>query len=160
MPNNCIQGRYCLRVIYSSVMLAFLMSNETILPHQTTHYLPVSERDEEELETDVTSVNINGSCKSLVSCLAMDSLQTCTVYCGPSADFASLNNTDSATGSGGDDITLQLPPALGREYHCIVSGTASDGSILFRARAMEITLGEISITFSLNTVTPPAFIHT
>ena len=122
----------------------------------------MSEINEKMLETDVTSVNINGSCKSIISCLEMDSLQRCTVYCGTSADIASLNKTNSTTGSGGDGITVRLPPALDGDYHCIVSGAASNGSILFRARTMETKLGEISVTVSLITAAPqpiPALLH-
>ena len=86
--------------------------------------------EDDDLGGEFAAVDINGSCYSLVSCLAMDSLQTCTVYCGASADFASVTSTD------GDDITVQLPPATGQEYHCIVSGSTGDGSTLFRFRAM------------------------
>ena len=74
-------------------------------------HLAVSEDDD--LGGDFTAVDINGSCYSLVSCLAMDSLQTCAVYCGASADFGSLNNDGSVTSTDGDDITVQLPPATG-----------------------------------------------
>ena len=88
-------------------------------------------------------MDINGSCYSTVSCLAMDSLQTCTVYCGASADFASLKHDGSVTSTDGDDITVQLPPATGQEYHCIVSGSTGDGSTLIRFRATAQRFGKL-----------------
>ena len=79
----------------------------------------------------------------------MDSLQTCAVYCGASADFASLKNNGSVTSTDGDDITVQLPPATGQEYHCIVSGSTGDGSTLFRFRAVEEKFGKLCVSISL-----------
>ena len=102
--------------------------------------------EDDDLGGEFTAVDINGSCYSLVSCLAMDSLQTCTVYCGASADFASLNNNGSVTSTDGDDITVQLPPATGQEYHCIVSGSTGDGSTLFRFRAVEEKFGKLCVS--------------
>ena len=69
--------------------------------------------EEDDLGGEFIAVDINGSCYSLVSCLAMDSLQ---IYCGASADFASLNNFENVTSTDGDVITVQLPPATGQEY--------------------------------------------
>ena len=103
----------------------------------------------DDLEGEFAAVDINGSCYSLVSCLAMDSLQTCAVYCGASADFASLKNNGSVTNTDDDDITVQLPPATGQEYHCIVSGSTGDGSTLFRFRAMEEKFGRLFHSISL-----------
>ena len=72
--------------------------------------------------------------------------QTCAVYCGASADFASLKNNGSVTSTDGDDITVQLPPATGQEYHCIVSGSTGDVSTLFRFRAMEEKFGKLCVS--------------
>ena len=109
--------------------------------------------EDDDLGGEFAAVDINGSCYSLVSCLAMDSLQTCAVYCGASADFASLKNDGSVTSTDGDDITVQLPPATGQEYHCIVSGSTGDGSTLFRFRAIEEKFGKLCV-FNITDVYP------
>ena len=111
-----------------------------------THLVILAVSEDDDLGGIFAAVDINGSCYSLVSCLAMDSLQTCSVYCGASADFASWKNNGSVTNTDGDDITVQLPPATGQEYHCIVSGSTGDGSTLFRFRAVEEKFGKLCVS--------------
>ena len=98
----------------------------------------------DDLSGDSITVDINGSCYSIVSCVAVvESLITCTAYCGPSPDFASLTKTGNVTAStSGEVISVILPPATGQEYHCIVSGSDSDGNVLYRARVMQEKSGE------------------
>ena len=67
--------------------------------------------------------------------------------------YTSLKNDESVTNTDGDDITVQLPPATGQEYHCIVSGSTGDGSTLFRFRAMEETFGKLCV-FNITDVYP------
>ena len=100
--------------------------------------------EEDDVRGDTITVDINGSCYSIVSCVAVvESLITCTAYCGPSPDFASLTKTGSVTAStSGEVISVRLPPATGQEYHCIVSGSDSDDNVLYRARVMEEKSGE------------------
>ena len=106
----------------------------------------VSELNETKVAAAVNriSVDINGACNSIITCLQVGN---CTAHCGAAEDIANLNKSGSASGDGDSDITVRLPPVLGEEYHCIVSG--SNGSmIIFRARTKATKSGEIICGFS------------
>ena len=87
---------------------------------------------------DLFSVDVNSSCYSIVTCSPMESIQECTAYCGPSDNVTAL--TTSGTGNG--IITIQLPPATGDIYHCVVSGSRDDGTVVFRGRQQQTVRGE------------------
>ena len=89
---------------------------------------------------DLFSVDINSSCYSIVTCSPMEPIQECTAYCGPSDDVTALKINGSDTGNG--TITIQLPPATGDIYHCVVSGSRNDGTVVFRGRQQQTVRGE------------------
>ena len=135
-----------------NIYAVYVLSCFPIFVKNTIFILIVSEVNEEyletELQTDIISFDITGACYSVITCLAvksMESLERCAVYCGISANLTSLSKSGSATGTGNSDITVRLPPVVGEEYHCIVSGISEDGSILFRVRTVERKFGERSI---------------
>ena len=45
--------------------------------------------------------------------------------------------------TGNGTITIQLPPATGDIYHCVVSGSRDDGTaVVFRGRQQQTVRGE------------------
>ena len=98
-------------------------------------FLPVSEQTG--IVDDLFSVDVNSSCYSIVTCSPMEPIQECTAYCGPSDNVTALTMD---TGSG--IITIQLPPATGDIYHCVVSGSRDDGTVVFRGRQQQTVRGE------------------
>ena len=101
-------------------------------------FLPVSEQTG--IVDDLFSVDINSSCYSIVTCSPMEPIQECTAYCGPSDSVTALKINGSDTGNG--TITIQLPPATGDIYHCVVSGSRDDGTVVFRGRQQQTVRGE------------------
>ena len=69
-------------------------------------------------------------------------LQECTAYCGPSDSVTALTVNGSSTDTGNGTITIQLPPATGDSYHCVVSGSRDDGTVVFRGRQQQTVRGE------------------
>ena len=104
--------------------------------------LPVSEQTG--VVDDLFSVDVNSSCYSIVTCFPapMESIQECTAYCGPSDNVTALTTSGSSMDTGSGTITIQLPPATGDIYHCIVSGSRDDGTVVFRGRQQQTVRGE------------------
>ena len=91
---------------------------------------------------DLFSVDVNSSCYSIVTCSPMELIQECTAYCGPSDNVTALTTSRSSTDTGSGTITIQLPPATGDIYHCVVSGSRDDGTVVFRGRQQQTVRGE------------------
>ena len=92
---------------------------------------------------DLFSVDVNSSCYSIVTCSPMESIQECTAYCGPSDNVTALTTSRSSMDTGSESITIQLPPATGDIYQCVVSGSRDDGStVVFRGRQQQTVRGE------------------
>ena len=91
---------------------------------------------------DLFSVDVNSSCYSIVTCSPMESIQECTAYCGPSDNVTALTTSRSSTDTGSGTITIQLPPATGDIYHCVVSGCRGNGTVVFRGRQQQTVRGE------------------
>lgn len=98
------------------------------------------------IDDDRFTTIINGSCHSLIICLWTESLEICTAYCGPCGKLTDLKDNGSVSGAPvGKAITVELPPATGEEYCCIVTGSSGGGAILFRVRTqVQRNSGEIS----------------
>ena len=89
-------------------------------------------------------MDVNSSCYSIITCSPGPSelIQECTAYCGPSDSVAALTTNRSSTDTGSETITIQLPPATGDIYHCVVSGSRGDGTVVFRGRQQQTVRGE------------------
>ena len=118
--------------ICKTVQLSMCMINH--------NFLPVSEQNG--TVDDLFSVDVNSSCYSIVTCSPMEPIQECTAYCGPSDDVTALTTNRSSTDTGSGTITIQLPPATGGIYHCVVSGSRDDGTVVFRGRQQQTVKGE------------------
>ena len=97
-----------------------------------------------ELEADdgVVSVDVTSSCYSSVVCSPMEPIDECTAYCGVSGNIEDLTNSGSNTELVNGVITIRLPPATGTSYHCVVTGSRDDGSIVFRGRQQQTVSGK------------------
>ena len=102
-------------------------------------FLPVSEQTG--IVDDLFSVDINSSCYSIVTCSPIEPIQECTAYCGPSDNVTALTTSRSSMDTGSESITIQLPPATGDIYHCVVSGSRDDGTVVFRGRQQQTSEG-------------------
>ena len=91
---------------------------------------------------DLFSVDVNSSCYSIVTCSPMEPIQECTAYCGPSDDVTALITNRGSIDTGSGTITIQLPPATGDIYHCVVSGSRNNGTVVFRGRQQQTVRGE------------------
>ena len=102
---------------------------------------PVSEL---EADDDVVSVDVTSSCYSSVLCSPMEPIDECTAYCGVSGNIEDLIMTNSGSSSElvNGVITIRLPPATGTSYHCVVTGSRDDGSIVFRGRQQQTLSGK------------------
>ena len=105
-------------------------------------FLPVSEQTG--IVDDLSSVDANSSCYSIITCSPGPSepIKECTAYCGPSETVTALTINGSSTDTGNGTITIQLPPATGDIYHCVVSGGRDDGTVVFRGRQQQTVRGE------------------
>ena len=102
---------------------------------------PVSEL---EADDDVVSVDVTSSCYSSVLCSPMEPIDECTAYCGVSGNIEDLIMTNSGSSSElvNGVITIRLPSATGTSYHCVVTGSRDDGSIVFRGRQQQTLSGK------------------
>ena len=105
-------------------------------------FLPVSEQTG--VVDELFSVDVNSSCYSIVtySLGPSEPIQECTAYCGPSDSVTALTMNGSSSGTGNGIIIIQLPPATGDIYHCVVSGSRDDGTVVFRGRQQQTVRGE------------------
>ena len=87
-------------------------------------------------------VDINSSCySSVIYSTSEPLLYECTAYCGASEHIADLTNNHSSNQPVNGSIILRLPPPMHDYYHCIVTGTTADGSIVFRRRKKQAVSG-------------------
>ena len=87
-------------------------------------------------------MDASSSCYSSVVCSPMEPIDACTAYCGVSGNIEDLTNIGSSSELVDGVITIRLPPATGTSYHCVVTGSRDDGSIVFRGRQQQIVSGE------------------
>ena len=119
---------------------------------------PVSEL---EADDDVVSVDVTSSCYSSVLCSPMEPIDECTAYCGVSGNIEDLIMTDSGSSSElvNGVITIRLPPATGTSYHCVVTGSRDDGSIVFRGRQQQTLSGrQLAVSHVHNNIIIHTFI--